>query len=109
MKHVRCQQANIEPVFFAYPDNAEIDALVEGVVKGAAPDYDFTAEDGFGHRLWVIRDRKVNDRITEIFKDIPALYVADATVRRLRRVWAKSVCSAIRTIGATRSIASFWP
>ena len=73
MKHVRCQQANIEPVFFAYPDNAEIDALVEGVVKGAAPDYDFTAEDGFGHRLWVIRDRKVNDRITEIFKDIPAL------------------------------------
>ena len=77
MKHVRCQQANIEPVFFAYPDNAEIDALVEGVVKGAAPDYDFTAEDGFGHRLWVIRDRKVNDRITEIFKDIPALYVAD--------------------------------
>ena len=77
MKHVRCQRANIEPVFFAYPDNAEIDALVEGVVKGAAPDYDFTAEDGFGHRLWVIRDRKVNDRITEIFKDIPALYVAD--------------------------------
>lgn len=44
MKHVRCQRANIEPVFFAYPDNAEIDALVEGVVKGAAPDYDFTAE-----------------------------------------------------------------
>ena len=77
MKHVRCQRANIEPVFFAYPDNAEIDALVGGVVKGAAPDYDFTAEDGLGHRLWVIRDRKVNDRITEIFKDIPALYVAD--------------------------------
>lgn len=77
MKHVRCQRANIEPVFFAYPDNAEIDALVEGVVKGAAPDYDFTAEDGFGHRLWVIRDRRINDRITEIFAGIPALYVAD--------------------------------
>ena len=76
MKHVRNQQANIEPVFFAYPDNAEIDALV-AAATAAAPDYDFTAEDGFGHRLWVIRDRAVNDRITEIFKDIPALYVAD--------------------------------
>ena len=77
MIHVRNQQANIEPVFFAYPDNAEIDAIVEGVVKSEAPEYDFTAEDGFGHKLWVIRDRATNDRITEIFKGIPALYVAD--------------------------------
>ena len=45
MIHVRNQQANIEPVFFAYPDNAEIDAIVEGVVKSEAPEYDFTAED----------------------------------------------------------------
>ncbi len=78
MKHVRCQRANIEPVFFAYPDDAEIDAIVAGVVKNNAPEYDFTAApDGFGHNFWVIRDRKINDRITEIFKDIPALYVAD--------------------------------
>ncbi len=77
MKHVRNQQANIEPVFFAYPDNAEIDALVAGVVEHNAPDYDFTTEDGFGHRLWVIRDKRTNDRITELFAGIPALYVAD--------------------------------
>ena len=77
MIHVRNQQANIEPVFFAYPDNAEIAAIVEGVVQSEAPEYDFTAEDGFGHKLWVIRDRATNDRITEIFKGIPALYVAD--------------------------------
>ena len=77
MIHVRNQKANIEPVFFAYPDNAEIDAIVADVVANNAPEYDFTAEDGFGHKLWVIRDRKTNDRITEIFKGIPALYVAD--------------------------------
>ena len=77
MIHVRNQKANIEPVFFAYPDNAEIDAIVAGVVENNAPEYDFTAADGFGHKLWVIRDRKTNNRITEIFKDIPALYVAD--------------------------------
>lgn len=77
MIHVRNQQANIEPVFFAYPDNAEIDALVADVVKNSAPEYDFTAADGFGHKLWVIRDKKTNDRITEIFAGIPALYVAD--------------------------------
>ena len=77
MIHVRNQKANIEPVFFAYPDNAEIDAIVADVVANNAPEYDFTAEDGFGHKLWVFRDRMTNDRITEFFKGIPALYVAD--------------------------------
>ena len=77
MIHVFNQKANIEPVFFAYPDNAEIDAIVADIVKNDAPDYDFTAEDGFGHSLWVIRDAEVNKRITSIFADIPALYVAD--------------------------------
>ena len=76
MIHVRNQQANIEPVFFAYPDDAEIDAIVAEVTK-EAPEYDFTAADGFGHKLWVIRDRKTNDRITERFAAIPALAVAD--------------------------------
>ena len=77
MIHVRNQKANIEPVFFAYPDNAEIDAIVESVVKNNPADYDFTAADGFGHHRWVIRDKALNDRITEIFVSIPALYVAD--------------------------------
>lgn len=77
MIHVRNQKANIEPVFFAYPDNQEIDQIVDEWVKNHEADYDFTAEDGFGHHLWVIRNREVNDRITELFAHIPALYVAD--------------------------------
>ncbi len=77
MIHVRNQKANIEPVFFAYPDNATIDAIVEEVVKNNEPDYDFTAEDGFGHHFWVIRDAEKNRKITETFASIPALYVAD--------------------------------
>ncbi|MFR9620348.1 MAG: DUF1015 family protein [Rikenellaceae bacterium] len=77
MIHVRNQKANIEPVFFAYPDNAQIDAIVADVVASNDADYDFVAEDGFGHHFWVIRDSAVNDRITEIFAEIPALYVAD--------------------------------
>ncbi|MBO5216135.1 MAG: DUF1015 domain-containing protein [Alistipes sp.] len=77
MIHVRNQKANIEPVFFTYPDNAEIDAIVEEVVKNNEPDYDFTAEDGFGHHFWVIRDAEKNRKITETFASIPALYVAD--------------------------------
>ncbi len=76
MIHVRNQQANIEPVFFAYPDNAEIDAIVAYETAKPAT-YDFVAEDGFGHTLWVIDDEAVNKRITEIFATIPALYVAD--------------------------------
>ena len=81
MIHVRNQKANIEPVFFAYPDNAEINEIVADVVKNNPPEYDFTAEDGFGHHFWVIRDRKTIDRITEIFAGIPALYVADGPPR----------------------------
>ena len=77
MIHVRNQKANIEPVFFTYPDNDEINSIVESVVSQNEADYDFTAEDGFGHHFWVIRDKALNDRITELFASVPALYVAD--------------------------------
>ncbi len=77
MIHVRNQNANIEPVFFAYPAVAEMDQIVARIVKEQAPEYDFVAADGFGHKFWVINDAKVNARITEIFAAIPALYVAD--------------------------------
>lgn len=77
MIHVRIQNANVEPVFFAYPAVKEMDQIVENVVKNNKPVYDFVAEDGFGHHFWVIDDASVNKRITEIFAQIPALYVAD--------------------------------
>ena len=77
MIHVRRQSANIEPVFFSYPANKDMDAIVAEVVKGK-PEYDFIADgDGFGHKFWKITDKAAIDRITEIFKGIPALYIAD--------------------------------
>lgn len=77
MIHVRIQNANIEPVFFAYPDVDEMNTIVENIVKTQEPEYDFIAPDGFGHTFWAIRDDAINARITEIFTQIPALYVAD--------------------------------
>lgn len=77
MMHVRIQNANIEPVFFAYPAVSEMDEIVAKVVAQGQPEYDFVAADGFGHKFWVINDEAVNKRITEIFAQIPALYVAD--------------------------------
>ncbi|HBZ35092.1 MAG TPA: DUF1015 domain-containing protein [Bacteroidales bacterium] len=76
MIHVRIQNANLEPVFFAYPDNDEINKTVSEIVK-STPEYDFVAEDGFGHKLWLIEDNTTIKRITDIFSDIPAFYVAD--------------------------------
>ena len=76
MKHVRINNANIEPVFFAYPDNAELDAIVAETVKGE-PEYDFTAPDGFGHHFWLINDPATIQCITELFAAIPYLYIAD--------------------------------
>ena len=77
MIHVRIQDANVEPVFFAYPDNSEINKIVSEVVNNKPAEYDFVAEDGFGHHFWVIEDDAVNRRITEIFATVPAFYVAD--------------------------------
>ena len=77
MIHVRIQNANIEPVFFAYPDVDEMNKIVENIVATQEPEYDFVAPDGFGHKFWAIRDAAINARITEIFAGIPALYVAD--------------------------------
>ncbi|MBQ9138383.1 MAG: DUF1015 domain-containing protein [Alistipes sp.] len=93
MIHVRNQRANIEPVFFAYPDNAEIDAIVaEATAKPA--EYDFVADDGFGHQLWVIDDEATCRRITEIFATIPALYVADGHHRTAAAARVGAECKA---------------
>lgn len=77
MKHVRVNNANIEPVFFAYPDNEEIDRIV-AKYTARKPEYDFIAPlDGFGHTFWVIDEDADIQRITELFADMPALYIAD--------------------------------
>jgi len=77
MKHVRVNNANIEPVFFAYPDNAELDAIVAKYTVGT-PEYDFIAPgDGFGHKVWIIDQQEDIDAITKAFADMPALYIAD--------------------------------
>jgi len=77
MKHVRITDANMEPVFFAYPAVAEIDRIVANIVGSREPEYDFVASDGFGHHFWLVDDRKTIDKLVELFAAIPATYVAD--------------------------------
>jgi len=78
MVHVRANNANIEPVFFTYPAVKEIDAIVKKIVRKEKPEYDFTAEDGFGHHFWLIRDPETNERIETLFREkVPYMYVAD--------------------------------
>ena len=77
MKHVRVNNANIEPVFFAYPDNAELKAIVDKYTS-REPVYDFIAPgDGFGHTFWIIDDDADIAAVTEAFAAMPALYIAD--------------------------------
>ena len=77
MKHVRVLNANMEPVFFAYPHRADLDAIVAEVTKGE-PEYDFVAApEGFRHTFWVINDKNTIAQITDIFARIPAMYIAD--------------------------------
>jgi uncharacterized protein (DUF1015 family) len=77
MNHIRVTNFNAEPVFFAYPDHAQLDAIVEKVVAEEA-EYDFTTDDGVGHHFWVISDQEVIGQVEELFsRDIPYTYVAD--------------------------------
>ena len=76
MKHVRVNNANIEPVFFAFPDNKVLQDIINKVTAGE-PEYDFVAPDGFGHHFWVISDKETINTITEEFAKMPALYIAD--------------------------------
>jgi uncharacterized protein (DUF1015 family) len=78
MMHVRNNNANIEPVFFTYPAVAEIDTIIENIVKAKPAIYDFVADDGFGHHFWLIEDDATINKITELFKTkVPYTYVAD--------------------------------
>lgn len=77
MKHVRINNANIEPVFFTYPHREDIDAIVKDVTS-TPPEYDFKADnDGTEHRFWIIKDKNVIRKITDIFTQIPNMYIAD--------------------------------
>ena len=76
MKHVRINDANIEPVFLSFPDNADLAKVIaDTIVK--EPEYDFITDDGFGHHFWVIDDKTTINNITSAFASIPALYIAD--------------------------------
>lgn len=76
MKHVRVNNANVEPVFFAFPDNDVLEEIIKSVSEGE-PEYDFVAPDGFGHHFWVIDSPQQIATITEQFAAMPSLYIAD--------------------------------
>lgn len=76
MKHVRINNANVEPVFFAFPDNEVLQGVIDEVTSKEA-EYDFVAPDGFGHHFWVIDAPETIAKVTEEFAKIPYLYIAD--------------------------------
>ena len=76
MKHVRINNANVEPVFFAFPDNEPLQALIDRV-KATEPEYDFTSDEGFGHTFWIVDKPEDIALITKEFEAMPALYIAD--------------------------------
>ena len=76
MHHIEINNANIEPVFLAFPDNNTLEDIIDRTAQ-TTPEYDFVSEDGIGHTLWVIRDKETIETITKEFGEIPYLYIAD--------------------------------
>ncbi len=89
-RHVVTQNANAEPVFLTYRTRKEIDDLVFGYTAQHQPEYDFVADDGIRHTLWVIRDNALNAKISEAFRKVPLLYVADGHHRSASAARAKA-------------------
>ena len=78
MVHIRVNNANIEPVFFAYPAVKEIDDIVTNIAAKEKPEYDFVSEDGFGHHFWLVKKKETNQLIEKLFAEkVPYTYVAD--------------------------------
>ena len=77
MKHVRVNNANMEPVFFTYPAVKEIDEIIDTFVSENEPEYDFVSDDNIGHHFWIIKDKQIINKIIELFAGIPYTYVAD--------------------------------
>ena len=77
MKHVRVNNANMEPVFFTYPAVKEIDEIIDKFVSENEPEYDFVSDDNIGHHFWIIKDKQIINKIIELFAGIPYTYVAD--------------------------------
>lgn len=76
MHHIEINNANIEPVFLAFPDNNTLEDIIDRTAQ-TTPEYDFVSEDGIGHTLWVIKDEETINTITKEFGKIPYLYIAD--------------------------------
>ena len=80
MKHVRNNRANVEPVFFTFPDNDSLEQILKQETA-KEPTYDFVADDGFGHTFWVIDSDETIAKISSLFADIPNMYIADGQHR----------------------------
>lgn len=76
MKHVRVNNANIEPVFYSYPENGEVNRIVDKVIV-QKPEYDFVSVDGVGHHFWLVSDKDDIEKITSVFASFPDMYIAD--------------------------------
>jgi uncharacterized protein (DUF1015 family) len=76
-KHVRVTNANMEPVFFTYPANPDVDRIISTFAAANEPEYDFISTDGIGHHFWVIRDQEIISELIRLFSKIPYVYVAD--------------------------------
>ena len=76
VNHVDICNANTGPIFLTYRNNDEISSIVEELSK-KVPVYDFISEDGNGHRVWIIDDNIVIEKLVKLFKSIKYLYIAD--------------------------------
>ena len=86
MKHVRITNANMEPVFFAYPDNPELETIIKRISL-EEPEYDFVSEDGIRHHFWLIRDKRDIETITRILHPYHTCTLPTVIIALPQQLW----------------------
>ena len=76
-RHIDTCSAQTGPIFLAYRSNKELQNILIEIKRMESPLFDFTAEDGIRHRVWRIGRPDYIENISQIFAEIPHIYIAD--------------------------------
>ncbi|HEY1020131.1 MAG TPA: DUF1015 family protein [Sediminibacterium sp.] len=110
INHIKTSGAQTGNVFLAYRNHDGIDALINNWKETKSAVYDFVADDGIQHTIWIVNNDTVANQITAIFeKEIPCTYIADGHHRAASAAKVRKSLGDTATAGADYFLTTLFP
>ncbi|WP_026750391.1 DUF1015 domain-containing protein [Sediminibacterium sp. C3] len=110
INHIKTTGAQTGNVFLAYRNHAAVDTIINNWKQAKSPVYDFIAEDGIQHSIWIVSDSDIVDSITAVFeKEIPCTYIADGHHRAASAAKVRKQISGEVPEGANYFLTTLFP